>query len=127
MSNKKSEEARMTASLLRLLMGLIMNIVFYAVAVFLIIYFAKAAYTFSYQVFGNQVMDNAPGKSITITVDEKDTMQAVAKTLEQQKIIIDSSSFYMRAILTEKEVHPGTYTVNSSQNYAEILEILDAE
>lgn len=122
-----SANARMTVSVLRVLMGLLMNFLFYALALFVIVQLAGTAYAFSYQVFGSQVMDNAPGKSITITVDEKDTMLDVAKTLEQQKIIIGSSSFYVRAILTEKEVHPGTYTVNSSQNYAEILEILDTE
>lgn len=122
-----SANARMTVSVLRVLMGLLMNFLFYALVLFVIVQLAGTAYAFSYQVFGSQVMDNAPGKSITITVDEKDTMLDVAKTLEQQKIIIGSSSFYVRAILTEKEVHPGTYTVNSSQNYAEILEILDTE
>ncbi len=122
-----SANARMTVSVLRVLMGLLMNFLFYALALFVIVQLAGTAYAFSYQVFGSQVMDNAPGKSITITVDEKDTMLDVAKTLEQQKIIIGSRSFYVRAILTEKEVHPGTYTVNSSQNYAEILEILDTE
>lgn len=122
-----SANARMTVSVLRVLMGLLMNFLFYALALFVIVQLAGTAYAFSYQVFGSQVMDNAPGKSIMITVDEKDTMLDVAKTLEQQKIIIGSRSFYVRAILTEKEVHPGTYTVNSSQNYAEILEILDTE
>lgn len=127
MSQEKSAEARMAVSILRVLMGLIVNAVFYAVVFVVILYLAKSAYIFSYQVFGSQVVDNAPGKTVTITVDEKDTMRDVAKTLEQQKIIVNWRSFEMRAILTEKEVHPGAYTVNSSQSYSEILGILDAE
>ena len=127
MSRQKSTEAKVAVSILRFLMGLILNLIFYAASFALIYYLAGQAYTFAYEVFGSQVVDSAPGKSITIKVDEEDTMQDVAKTLEQQEIIINQASFVVRAILTKKEIHPGTYTVNSSQSYAEILEILNTE
>lgn len=127
MSDRRTTNAGITVSVLRILMGLLMNFLFYALAVLIIIQLARTAYVFSYQVFGSQVMDNAPGRSIIITIGEDDTMLDVAKTLKQQKIIVGSRSFYVRALLTEKKVHSGTYTVNSSQNYAEILEILDTE
>lgn len=127
MSRQRSTKAKIAVSILRFLMGLILNVIFYMAALVIIYHLAGEAYTFAYQVFGSQVVDSAPGRSITITVNKEDTMQDVARTLEQQEIIIDQVSFQVRAILTEKEIHPGTYTVNSSQNYAEILEILDAE
>lgn len=127
MSRQKSTEAKVAVSILRFLMGLILNLIFYAASFALIYYLAGQAYTFAYEVFGSQVVDSAPGKSITIKVDKGDTMQDVAKTLEQQEIIINQASFVVRAILTKKEIHPGTYTVNSSQSYAEILEILNTE
>ncbi len=127
MSRQKSTEAKVAVSILRFLMGLILNLIFYAASFALIYYLAGQAYTFAYEVFGSQVVDSAPGKSITIKVDKEDTMQDVAKTLEQQEIIINQASFVVRAVLTKKEIHPGTYTVNSSQSYAEILEILNTE
>lgn len=127
MSRQKSTEAKVAVSILRFLMGLILNLIFYAISFALIYYLAGQAYTFAYEVFGSQVVDSAPGKSITIKVDKEDTMQDVAKTLEQQEIIINQASFVVRAVLTKKEIHPGTYTVNSSQSYAEILEILNTE
>lgn len=127
MSRQKSTEAKVAVSILRFLMGLILNLIFYAASFALIYYLARQAYTFAYEVFGSQVVDSAPGKSITIKVDKEDTMQDVAKTLEQQEIIINQASFVVRAVLTKKEIHPGTYTVNSSQSYAEILEILNTE
>ena len=127
LSRQKSTEAKVAVSILRFLMGLILNLIFYAASFALIYYLAGQAYTFAYEVFGSQVVDSAPGKSITIKVDKEDTMQDVAKTLEQQEIIINQASFVVRAVLTKKEIHPGTYTVNSSQSYAEILEILNTE
>ena len=127
MSRQKSTEAKVAVNILRFLMGLILNLVFYAAAFAFIYYLAGEAYTFAYQVFGSQVVDSAPGRNITITVNDEDTMQDVAETLEQQGIIINQTSFVVRAVLTEKEIHPGTYTVNSSQSYAEILEILNME
>lgn len=127
MSRQKSTEAKLAVNILRFLMGLILNLVFYALSFIFIYYLAGKAYTFAYEVFGNQVVDSAPGRNITITVNDKDTIRDVAETLEQQEIIIDQTSFVVRAILTEKEIHSGTYTVNSSQSYAEILEILDTE
>lgn len=127
MSRQKSTEAKVAVNILRFLMGLILNLIFYAISFALIYYLAGQAYTFAYEVFGSQVVDSAPGKSITIKVNKEDTMQDVAKTLEQQEIIINQVSFVVRAVLTKKEIHPGTYTVNSSQSYAEILEILNTE
>lgn len=127
MSRQKSTEAKLAVGILRFLMGLILNLVFYAAAFALIYYLAGEAYTFAYQVFGSQVVDSAPGRSITITVNEEDTMQDVAETLEQQEIIINRVSFTVRAVLTKKKVSPGTYTVNSSQSYAEILDVLDTK
>jgi len=125
MRAQKSTKAKVTASILRFFMGVLMTALFYILAFLMIRELAKTVYSFSYEVFGSQVMDSEPGRSITIMIGESDTMHDVAKTLEQQKIIVDSSSFEMRAALTEKEIVPGTYTVNSSQTYAEILDILD--
>ncbi len=125
MSQKKSADT--AVKLLQILFGLLLNLFFYAIAAVVIVQMARSAYSFAYQVFGSQVVDSAPGHSITITVGKNDTMSEVAETLEQQRIIINDTSFVVRAVLTEKEVHPGTYTVNSSQSYAEILNILDSE
>jgi UPF0755 protein len=124
MTQKKSAGAALVVSVLQVLMSLLLNFIFYAVSVLIIVNLARGAYSFAYQVFGSQVVDSAPGRSITITIGEEDTMRDVAKTLEQQKIIINKTSFEMRAVLTKKEVQPGTYTVNSSQSYAEILNVL---
>lgn len=124
MTQKKSSRARLAVNVLQGLMSLLLNFVFYALSILIILNLAKGAYSFAYQVFGSQVVDNAPGRSITITINENDTMKDVAKTLEQQRIIVNKTSFEVRAMLTKKEIHAGTYVVNSSQTYAEILDIL---
>lgn len=127
MSQPKSKKANIAVGFLRFLMSLMITVIFYALAVFIIFRLAGTAYTYAYHVFGSEVMDSAPGRSITITVNAVDTMKDVAETLEQQGIIIDGKSFVIRAALTEKKVHPGTFTVNSSQSYEEILNILNEE
>jgi len=123
-NRQRLEKAGIAVGILRFLMGLLLTVLFYVVSVFVIVRAAGWMYHFSYQVFGNQVVDSVPGRSIKIEVGEEDTMADVAKTLKQQKVIVDDTSFQVRAILTKKEVTPGTYTVNSSQTYSEILDIL---
>ena len=48
----------------------------------------------------------------------------IASKLELNRVIVDKYSFYLKTKLQNKVIMPGTYRVNSSMTYDEILDII---
>ena len=48
----------------------------------------------------------------------------VAAKLEQNRIIVNRFSFFLRAKLMKKNILPGTYNVNASMDYDEIYAVI---
>ncbi len=103
---------------------IIVNIVFYAVVAFLIYRASIFAYDFCYQVFGDVSVDNDEGRNAQITIQPGASTMELATTLEMNKIIINRYSFYIRVKLMDSNIKAGTFIVNSSMNYDEILSVI---
>lgn len=99
----------------------VLNVLFYMIVIMCIITFSKSAYDFSYQVFGDVAMDDAPGKDVKIRIVSGESTMTVARKLEQNKIILDDTTFYLKAKLSKVNIMPGTYVVNSSMTYDDIF------
>ena len=48
----------------------------------------------------------------------------IAGKLELNRVIVDKYSFYFKVKLQNKVIMPGTYIINSSMTYDEILDII---
>lgn len=108
---------------------ILLNILFYVVLVMLVIKVSTATYGFAYQIFGNVTVSEAPGELVTIEISEGESTKSIAKKLETNGLVVNKDSFYVRAKLTtgaKKPILPGTYTLNSSMTYDEILAVLTA-
>jgi len=99
----------------------VLNVLFYCVVVVCVITFSKSVYNFSYQVFGDVRVDEEAGREVKIRIKKGDSTMAVARRLEQNKIIMDQYSFYLKAKLNKASVMPGTYIVRSDMTYDEIF------
>ena len=102
----------------------VLNVLFYVIVVMCIITFSKTAYDFSYQVFGDVTVDEEPGKDVKIRIVSGESTMTVARKLEQNKIIVDDTTFYLKAKLSKVNIMPGTYVVNSAMTYNEIFDEL---
>lgn len=126
------EMSRSTRSALKaigIVIGTLINILFYVAVIILLVRAARMTYTFAYQVFGNVTVAEAPGSLETIEIKEGEGTRAVANDLADKGLIINADSFYVRAKLTtsaKRPILPGTYTLNTSMTYDEILTILTA-
>ena len=98
-----------------------LNVLFYCVVVFCVITFSKSAYNFSYQVFGDVRVDEEAGREVKIRIKKGDSTMEVARRLEQNKIIVNQYTFYLKAKIREASVMPGTYIVRSDMTYDEIF------
>ena len=100
---------------------ILLNVVFYAFAVFLIINVSKLTYDFTYQFYGPVAVSSAPGTEIPIEIQKGDSTMDVATKLETNLAIMNKYVFYMKAKLQDVVIMPGTYKINNSMTYDEIL------
>ncbi len=111
-------------------------IIFYVAVAYGIKKLANYSYDFSYQVFGNVAVEAAPGRDVKVTIMKGESTMNIASKLEASKIIVNKYSFFLKLKLSELgkkdndpetvryDVMPGTYILNTSMSYDEILDII---
>lgn len=122
MSNSKSTKA--VLDILGYLLGVIVNVAFYAAVVYALVFVAKNAYEFSYQIFGDRVVEQAPGRDIRITIEKGESTMAIANKLYMNKLVVNKYTFYLKTRLFDKKIMQGTFDLNSSMTYGEILDTI---
>lgn len=101
------------------------NLLKYVVMVVIIVVCATAAFNFGTQVFSTEGVDEDPGTDMTFTVAEGTTIKEFGKTLEEFRVIKDSTVFQVQALVYEvKTIKPGTYTFNTSKGSEEIFKTI---
>ncbi|HWT26472.1 MAG TPA: hypothetical protein VN131_00900 [Mobilitalea sp.] len=98
-----------------------MNIVFYVLVVILVITCSKAAFEFTYELYGPRTVDSKPGHEIIFQINQGESTMDVASKLEIDRAIVNKYSFYFKTKLQDKVILAGTYKINSSMTYDEIL------
>lgn len=118
-----------TLNTLRLLLALCVNILLTVLVVYGMGTACLQGYHFCYEIFGSVVIEDAPGTERTFQVMEADTMWDVAGRLEQENLIVNRYSFFIRTKLMDPEtvsLYPGEYVLNTSMTYEEIINQLTA-
>jgi UPF0755 protein len=121
---KKSAATKVVLDITSMVLHLLLNIVFFIVVVMLVVKFSQIAYDFSYQVFGSVRVSEENGREYELTISEGESTMRVAAKLEQNRIIVNRFSFFLRAKLMKKNILPGTYNVNASMDYDEIYAVI---
>ena len=121
---KKSAATKVVLDITSMVLHLLLNIVFFIVVVMLVVKFSQIAYDFSYQVFGSVRVSEENGWEYELTISEGESTMRVAAKLEQNRIIVNRFSFFLRAKLMKKNILPGTYNVNASMDYDEIYAVI---
>lgn len=117
----KNARTRVALNITSFILRLFLNILFYVAVIFAITRLSTMAYDFTYQIFGNESLEPAPGRDIYIQIKKGESTMNVAGKLEINRVIENKYSFYMKAKLNKQKLMPGTYLVNSSMNYNQIL------
>jgi UPF0755 protein len=120
----RSTAVKLTLKVTSLIVRMLMNIFFYILAVIVIINVSKYAYTFTYQLYGPDTVDEAPGREIIFQINKGESKMDIAAKLEINHAIKNKYSFYLKTKLQEYVIMPGTYVINSSMTYDEILSVV---
>ena len=113
----------------KVIFSIILSLIFYGLIIFAVSRLCIQTYNFGYQIFGSVSADEAPGTDVDFTVNEGEATMSVASRLEYNMLIVNKYSFYIRAQINAQGsdgsvIMPGTYELNTSMNYEEILNII---
>ena len=97
------------------------NVIFYVFVFNKISDLAGQSYDISYRVFGDECENEGPARDVRIQILKGESTMNIARKLEDAKLIPDRYSFYLKLKLEEYEIMPGTYKLNTSMSYNDIL------
>ncbi len=120
----RSTAVKLTLKITSLIVRMLMNIFFYIIVIMAIVNFSKYAYTFTYQLYGPDTVDVAPGRDIILQINKGESKMDLAAKLEINHAIKNKYSFFLKTKLQEYVIMPGTYVINSSMTYDEILSVV---
>ena len=120
----RSTAVKLTLKVTSFIVRMLLNIFFYILVVILIINVSKYAYTFTYQLYGPDTVDEAPGREIVFQIKKGESKMDIATKLELNHAIKNKYSFYLKTKLQEYVMIPGTYIINSSMTYDDILDAI---
>lgn len=127
LAKKEKEGSRRFLNVTLFLLYILLNVIFYVVVVMVAKKLCTSAYDYGYQIFGNVSVTEAPGNDVQIQILEGESSMEIAKKLEANLLVTNRYTFYIRTKLTigkENPILPGTYKLNTSMCYDEILSII---
>lgn len=121
---KQRQHSRAALDIIGYLLGVLLNLVFYAVVAFGLYFVATNVYEFSYQVFGDRVCEAAPGRDVEIRITEGESTMEIAEDLYMNKVIVNKYTFYLKTRLFDYAIMYGTFRLNTSMTYDEVLAVI---
>lgn len=124
MAGRKEKGSANALLIIRGILVLLLNLIFYAIIVLGTIEVCKITYSFANEVFGDVMAEPPPGSNRTFVVAEADDAMTVSKNLEREGIIANAYSFYIRLRFFQSDKYvllAGSYELNTSMTYEEIL------
>ncbi len=120
----KNTSEKLSLKVIGNIFKLLLNLGFYALVAFLIINVSKLTYDFTYQFFGPVTVQETPGTNMTVEIQKGDSSMDIASKLENERAIENKYVFYLKTKLQEAVIMPGTYKINNSMTYDDILNII---
>lgn len=124
-----NKEAPLRVQTARFFAHIVVTVIFYSTVITAVCKLGLMAYQFTYPIFGDATVTTTAGKDVEITITKNESLSSVIEDLEKKQIIDNGTNFNIRCKLSltkYKKLVPGSYTLNTSMNYGEILDILTA-
>ena len=115
------------------MIGSVIEIVIKAVAVIFLVMFvydtALKAYDYGYRVFAEEPLTVGEGRTISISVDQDESVRDIGKKLQERGLIRDANLFILQELVSEHhgQIQPGIYDLNTSMTGEEMLTVMSAE
>ena len=107
-------------------LGLALNVVFYIVIFLLAVRLVTYSYDFSYNVFGEVVMDEEAEETTLVQIPDGASTEEIAALLEKKGLIKYKNAFIIHVALSEYKgmLQSGDYELSPAMTMDEMLEII---
>ena len=92
-----SAKSRFLLNITLAVIRVLVNCLFYAVVAMLLVRAAQYAYSFAYDVFGEETMAEEPGREVEVKILQGESTMSVAEKLERNRLINNRYAFYVKA------------------------------
>lgn len=106
--------------------GTVIRLVILAFAIFAIYKAGLTAYDFGYRIFTEEPMSAPPGREVSITVVQGDSLMDVCNIMEEKGLVRDAKLAYVQKKVSVygDDIEPGFYTLNTSMTAEEMYGVL---
>lgn len=99
---------------------------------FIILYvfrLAVAAYDYGFRVFAEEPVATGEGRTISVYIEDNESVKDVGKMLEEKGLIRDGKLFIVQELLSEHhgKIQPGIYDLNTTMTAQEMLAVIAQE
>ena len=110
-------------------MGFIGFVIRGVILIFLILGVYRAgekAYDFGYRIFTEEPMTPAPGRDVSVTIVQGDSVMDVGEMFEEKGLIRDAKLFFVqkKCSVYDGDIKPGFYTLNTSMTAEDMFGII---
>ena len=123
-AGRSSKVARLLLNFSIIVLTIGIAAIFYTAVAYGIKKLAAYSYDFTYQIFGDVAVEAPPGRDVKVTIMKGETSMNIASKLEDAKVIVNKYSFYVKLKLKEYDIMPGTFMLNTSMSYDDVLETI---
>ena len=107
---------------------ILLNIILYGLIIFAGVQLCRAGYSFAYETLGDTMKELPPGEEKLVVITSGQDDFSVAECLEEQGIIENKYSFFIRLRLEKEEedrmIEGGSYGLNTSMTYDELIQAI---
>ena len=110
-------------------LSIALKIVIIAVVILGIIRLGGMAIDYGHSVFQEEAVDEEPGRSITITIEDGSAISDIAKLMEDKGLVNDWKLFYIQVKVSKyaKKLEAGTYTLTTAMKPREMMAVMSGE
>ena len=106
-----------------------LKIVIFAALVVVLLRIGSVAYEYGHAIFEEEALDEPPGRTIRVTVEEGSSVRDIAKLMEHEGLVKDWKLFYLQIMCSKysKTMQPGTYELSTAMKPRELMAVMSGE
>lgn len=110
-------------------LSIALKIVVIAVVILGVVQLGGIAFDYGHSVFQEEAVDEEPGRSITVTIEDGSAIGDIAKLLEDKGLVNDWKLFYIQVQVSKyaKKMEAGTYTLSTAMKPREMMAVMSGE
>ncbi len=108
---------------------LVVKVVVLAAIVMFVMNTSVKAYDYGYRVFAEEPVSSGEGRTISVIVEEDDSVADIGQMLQERGLIRDAKLFRAQELLSEQhgKIKPGIYDLSTSMTGQEMLAVMAAD